>query len=76
MKIRESNIFSVTITSGSPQGILNLVLNSYRLTVKSCAKKKSLKGVQLVISILVSLDSITNVSCHLLASIPSLTFLF
>ena len=76
MKIRETNIFSVTITSGSPQGILNLVLTSYRLTVKSFAKKKSLKGVQLVISILVSLDSITNGSCHLLASIPSLTFLF
>ena len=43
MKIRETNIFSVTITSGSPQGILNLVLNSYRLTVKKLCQKKILK---------------------------------
>ena len=34
MEILKTNIFSITITSGSPQGIQNLVLNSYRLTLK------------------------------------------
>ena len=65
MLILETTIFNTTV-AGSPHGKLNLVLNpcSWHWNNLALKLKSSLKDVQLVTSIFVSLASITNGSHH------------